>query len=362
MCPPPGCVGYGESRGFIDRWVLRDERLLIPPGPEGSNGTEPSSGAAKHLAIDEAVMSYVVLARKWRPQKFSDLVGQEAITKTLQNAIELERVSHALLFTGSRGVGKTTSARILAKGLNCEKGPTVDPCDECSNCKEIVAGSSVDVFEVDGASNTKVDEIRELLENVQYRPSKSRHKIYIIDEVHMLSTHSFNALLKTLEEPPPGVIFIFATTEPHKIPDTILSRCQRFDFKQISQDRIAEHLKVILKEEKISFTDASIHMVSKQAAGSLRDALSHLDQVIAFSGDKISDEDVASVLGLTDRELVLKSLEAFFQHDAIAGDERVGRSLFQGIRSKKLPHRTLGSCSRHDGFKGRGFIEFSSPI
>ena len=265
-------------------------------------------------------MTYVVLARKWRPQKFADLVGQEAITRTLENAIRLGRVSHALLFTGARGVGKTTSARILAKALNCEKsdGPTTEPCGECSNCREIAAGTSVDVREIDGASNTSVDDIRELKENVRYRPQKSRTKIYIIDEVHMLSTSAFNALLKTLEEPPPGVMFMFATTDPHKIPDTILSRCQRFDFKQISDEQIRGQLRKVVEAEKITISENALSLIARQAAGSLRDSLSLLDQVIALAGETVIDADVVSVLGATDRELIARTLTAFIAHDSKA--------------------------------------------
>ncbi|MEZ4818397.1 MAG: DNA polymerase III subunit gamma/tau [Bdellovibrionota bacterium] len=258
---------------------------------------------------------YVVLARKYRPQRLDDLIGQEAIAKTIKNAISLGRVPHAMLLTGTRGVGKTTTARIVAKAMNCESGPTADPCGTCSNCIEIAAGRSVDVFEIDGASNTSVDDIRTLKENVQYAPSKSRYKIYIIDEVHMLSTNAFNALLKTLEEPPPGVYFVFATTEVHKIPETILSRCQRFDFRQITEEQIAKHLKSIMVEEKIAISDQSLSMVARVGNGSLRDALSLLDQVIAFSGETISDEDVVFSLGLTDRSLLAETIEAFCQAD-----------------------------------------------
>ncbi|MFH1016670.1 MAG: DNA polymerase III subunit gamma/tau [Pseudomonadota bacterium] len=279
-------------------------------------------------------MSYIVLARKWRPQKFSEVVGQGPIIKTLENAIRLGRVSHAVLLTGSRGVGKTTTARILAKSLNCEKGPTVDPCGECSNCREIASGSNVDVFEVDGASNTTVDQIRDLLENVQYRPSKSRNKIYIIDEVHMLSTHSFNALLKTLEEPPPGVMFIFATTEPHKIPDTIHSRCQRFDLRNISDEQIAEHLKKIVEAEKIGISESGLLMLARQAAGSLRDALSLLDQAVAYCGDQISDEDLASVLGLTDRQLIGRTLDVFVRHDSTGAMDLLAQVFGKGFDPK----------------------------
>jgi DNA polymerase-3 subunit gamma/tau len=259
---------------------------------------------------------YVVLARKYRPQTLEDLVGQGAISQTLTNAIELGRVPHALLFTGTRGVGKTTSARILAKALNCQQGPTAHPCGQCSNCLEITAGQSVDVFEIDGASNTSVDDIRELKENVQYAPSKSRFKIYIIDEVHMLSTSAFNALLKTLEEPPAGVYFIFATTEVHKIPETILSRCQRFDFRQITEEQIAGHLRHVMEKENVSVSDLALSMVARQGNGSMRDALSLLDQVIAFSGENIRDEDVIASLGLTDRHLLNDTLEAFVGHNA----------------------------------------------
>ncbi|MCB0271749.1 MAG: DNA polymerase III subunit gamma/tau [Bdellovibrionales bacterium] len=254
---------------------------------------------------------YVVLARKYRPQKLDDLVGQSAISQTLKNAISLNRMPHAMLLTGTRGVGKTTTARIVAKALNCEKGPTQDPCGVCSNCIEIATGRNVDVFEIDGASNTSVDDIRTLKENVQYAPSKSRYKIYIIDEVHMLSTSAFNALLKTLEEPPAGVYFIFATTEVHKIPETILSRCQRFDFRQITEEQIASHLRTIMNQEKIQITDQGLSMIARVGNGSLRDALSLLDQVIAFSGESITDEDVVLSLGLTDRTLLSQTIEAF---------------------------------------------------
>lgn len=324
--------------GLVDRRVLRNERLPTPPGPEGSNGTEPSSGAATDLAINEAttstIMSYIVLARKWRPQTFGDLVGQDSVTRTLKNAITLQRISHAILLTGSRGVGKTTSARIFAKALNCEKGPTIEPCLECANCKEIAAGSSPDVLEIDGASNTRVDEIREVLDNVRYRPQKSLHKIYIVDEVHMLSTHSFNALLKTLEEPPDGVMFIFATTEPHKIPDTILSRCQRFDLRQLGTDQIISHLRKIVTAEKIQIDDGALALLARQAAGSMRDALSLLDQVLAFSGEKIAEADVVGSLGLTDRELIHRALETLLNHDSAEALEVVGEVFLKGYDPK----------------------------
>jgi len=246
-------------------------------------------------------MSYLVLARKWRPQTFEDLVGQEHVSRTLGNAINQGRVAHAFLFTGVRGVGKTTSARILAKALNCVKGPTPTPCLECSPCKEIAAGVDVDVQEIDAASHTGVDDVRRIQESLPYRPARDRFKILIIDEVHMLSGNAWNAFLKTLEEPPPHVKFIFATTEVHKVPITILSRCQRFDFKMIAASRIAERVRHILGVEKINADEAAIQLVAREAAGSMRDALSILDQVIAFGGDKLVGDEVAKVLGVADR-------------------------------------------------------------
>src|SRR5438128_7916286 len=223
-------------------------------------------------------MAYLVLARKYRPQRFGELVGQEHIARTLTNAIAAKRVHHAFLFTGARGVGKTSAARILAKALCCAEGPTANPCGKCDFCREIAEGRSVDVLEIDGASNTGVDDVRTLREGVRYLPSKGRKKVYIIDEVHMLSTSAFNALLKTLEEPPEHVVFVFATTEVHKIPSTIMSRCQRYDFKLIPTARLTEHLAGILTTEKLGFDDEGLRLVARQAAGSVRDALSLLDQ------------------------------------------------------------------------------------
>ncbi len=261
-------------------------------------------------------MSYLVLARKWRPQVFEDVVGQRHITKTLQNAISQNRVSHAFLFTGSRGVGKTSTARILAKALNCERGPDINPCNQCKTCEEITHGTSLDVIEIDGASNRGIDEIRELRENARYTPAKSRYKIYIIDEVHMLTREAFNALLKTLEEPPPHIIFIFATTEPHKIPETILSRCQRYDFRRIPLRLIIESLKRIVDEEKINISERGIFFIAQESDGSLRDAQSILDQVISYSGKEIKDEDIADILGLIDRQIIYDTIEAVIERDA----------------------------------------------
>lgn len=260
-------------------------------------------------------MSYLVLARKWRPQTFHDLTGQEHVTLTLKNAIESGRVAHAFLFTGARGVGKTSSARILAKTLNCEKGPTTEPCNHCPACLEITDGNSVDVMEIDGASNNGVDEIRELRDNVKYLPSNSRYKIFIIDEVHMLSNSAFNALLKTLEEPPPHIKFIFATTEPHKVPITILSRCQRFDFKRIPLPMIFARLRFIIDQEKVSMSDTALTMVARKGDGSMRDSLSALDQVLAFCGDKVEDDDVTSLLGVVDRVMLISAMNSIFERD-----------------------------------------------
>jgi DNA polymerase III subunit gamma/tau len=261
-------------------------------------------------------MSYLVLARKYRPQTFADLVGQEHISRALTNALTSGRVAHAFLFTGARGVGKTSSARIMAKALNCEQGTSPEPCNVCSACKEITDGNAVDVLEIDGASNTGVDDVRELRDTIRYLPARGRYKIVIIDEVHMLSTNAFNALLKTLEEPPPHVKFIFATTEPHKLPITILSRCQRYDFKRISLKKIVARLEGIVREENISVTETALSMVARKGDGSMRDSLSTLDQVLAFCGDNVLDEDVTSLLGIVDRRLLLETSGAIFSHDA----------------------------------------------
>lgn len=260
-------------------------------------------------------MSYLVLARKWRPQTFRDLIGQEHVSQTLQNAIDSGRIAHAFLFTGARGVGKTSSARILAKALNCEQGTSTEPCNSCSACTEITAGTSVDVFEIDGASNTSVDDIRELRENVKYLPSRCRYKIFIIDEVHMLSTNAFNALLKTLEEPPPHVKFIFATTEPHKLPITILSRCQRFDFKRIPLPKIVDRLRFIVDQEQVGISDGALAMIARKGDGSMRDSLSTLDQVLAFCGEQAGDEDVVALLGVVDRRLLQDAARLIFARD-----------------------------------------------
>lgn len=249
-------------------------------------------------------MSYQVFARKYRPQTFDDLVGQGHVSKTLKNAVEQNRLAHAYLFVGPRGVGKTSTARILAKSLNCVKGPTVTPCGVCDNCQEIAAGNSLDVIEIDGASNNSVEDVRELRDNVRYAPAKGRYKIYLIDEVHMLSSAAFNALLKTLEEPPAHVKFIFATTEPQKVLPTILSRCQRFDLHRIPANLIAQHLQFIADKEKFSLESAAANAIARGAEGGLRDAESMLDQLVAFCGEKIAESDVLNVFGFTSQQTV----------------------------------------------------------
>ncbi|HRX15555.1 MAG TPA: DNA polymerase III subunit gamma/tau [Spirochaetota bacterium] len=255
-------------------------------------------------------MSYQVIARRWRPQKFDQLIYQDHITKTLQNSITSGRISHSYIFTGPRGVGKTTTARILAKSLNCIHGPTPEPCGVCENCKEITQGNSFDVIEIDGASNNGVDNIRELRETVHFAPVKSTYKIYIIDEVHMLSTGAFNALLKTLEEPPAHTVFIFATTEIHKVPDTILSRCQKYFFKKISPDAIAAHLSSIVKKEECDVSESALFAIARAATGSMRDAQSLLEQMISFSSQSLSDRDITFLLGIVPVTSYLSLLDA----------------------------------------------------
>jgi DNA polymerase-3 subunit gamma/tau len=260
-------------------------------------------------------MAYLVLARKYRPQRLDEVVGQAHVTRTLANAIRTDRVAHAFVFSGVRGVGKTSLARILAKSLNCAAGPTIEPCGTCDSCRSIKAGTAVDVIEIDGASNNSVDDIRELRETVPYRPAIGRFKIYVIDEVHMLSVSAFNALLKTLEEPPPHVKFIFATTEPHKIPATILSRCQRYDFRRIPTSAIVERVRFILAAEGIPADEGALAIIGREAEGSMRDALSVLDQVLAAGSDGVTQDAVAELLGVVSRQVYYDLTAAVLAED-----------------------------------------------
>ncbi|TLZ13832.1 MAG: DNA polymerase III subunit gamma/tau [Gammaproteobacteria bacterium] len=263
-------------------------------------------------------MSYTALARKWRPKKFSELTGQEHVRRALVNALESGRVHHAFLFTGTRGVGKTTIARILAKCLNCETGVRAEPCGVCASCLEIDAGRFPDLIEVDAASRTKVDDTRELLDNVQYAPTRGRYKVYLVDEVHMLSAHSFNALLKTLEEPPPHVKFLLATTDPQKLPATVLSRCLQFNLKRLPAADIAARLKLILEEEEVAFDAAGLKLVAQAADGSMRDALSLLDQLIAFGGGRAGEAEARAMLGTISRDHVLRIAQLLAEADGAA--------------------------------------------
>jgi DNA polymerase-3 subunit gamma/tau len=259
-------------------------------------------------------VSYQVLARKWRPQVFDDVLSQEHITNILKNMVETGRIHHGYLFSGIRGIGKTTTARILAKALNCVHGPTPTPCNQCEFCREITEGYSIDVEEIDGASHRGVDEVRILQENTSYAPSRSRYKIFIIDEVHMLTVPAFNALLKTLEEPPPNVVFILATTEPGKVPMTILSRCQQFKFRDCPSSELLGMLKKLAHHEQITINDGSLALIAKTAGGSVRDAENLLDQVVGFSGNVVPDNDVRYVLGIPDHDLLWAFLKAIFDH------------------------------------------------
>ena len=273
-------------------------------------------------------MSYLVLARKWRPRNFDEVIGQEHVVRALKNAIVAGRIAHAFLFAGQRGVGKTSVARILSKALNCYEGPTPHPCGTCTSCKEITGGNSMDVLEIDGASNTGVDDVRELRESVKYVPSRSRYKIYIIDEVHMLSNSAFNALLKTLEEPPAHVIFMFATTEPHKIPTTVLSRCQRFDLRRISLEALVEQLSTITAQEQITISGQGLRWIASESEGSMRDAQSILDRVISYAGKQIKDNDIVEVLGIVDKDLLMRTSQAVLDKDA-KGCLDIVRELFR---------------------------------
>jgi len=276
-------------------------------------------------------MSYQVLARKWRPQQFDDVIGQPAVTRTLANAIKSGRIAQSFVFAGPRGVGKTTTARILARALNCEKGPTAEPCGTCDACREITEGRDIDVMEMDAATHTQIDNVREvIIQGLSIMPVRNRYKVFIIDEVHQLSNHSFNALLKSIEEPPPHVVFMMATTELSKIPETVLSRSQVFEFKTISSRQIADQLRRIADAEKIAVDDSALLLVARAAEGSMRDAQSAFDQVIAFAGQKVSVDDVATVLGLVGRDLVLDIVTAVADETPAAAFELSGRAVELG--------------------------------
>jgi DNA polymerase-3 subunit gamma/tau len=281
-------------------------------------------------------MSYQVFARKWRPQVFEDVIGQGHITRTLQNAIATNRLAHAFLFSGPRGVGKTTTARILAKALNCKEGPTPTPCGKCDSCLETAAGTSVDVIEIDGASNRGIEHIRELRETVKYAPVGGKNKVYVIDEVHMLTNEAFNALLKTLEEPPPNVIFIFATTEPQKIPATIHSRCQRYGFKRIALNEIAAKLREITDKEGIKVSDQGLTMIARAAEGSMRDSQSLLDQAVSYSGMDIKNGDLQAILGSIAQETLRSFADGLLSRDAAGLLRQIDSLLEQGQDMRQL--------------------------
>lgn len=291
-------------------------------------------------------MSYQVLARKWRPGTFRDLVGQEHVRQALINALDRDRLHHAYLFTGTRGVGKTTIARILAKCLNCETGVSSEPCGQCSACREIEEGRFVDLIEVDAASRTKVEDTRELLENVQYAPTRGRYKVYLIDEVHMLSAHSFNALLKTLEEPPPHVKFLLATTDPQKLPATILSRCLQFGLRNLTAERIRDYLKSVLDQELIESEDGALWLLARAAEGSMRDALSLTDQAISFGSGSVTEADVQAMLGTIDRQSVFALATALVEGDGAGLLERAAQLADSGADLASVLDELMGLLHR----------------
>lgn len=342
---------------------MAKRKAAQPAETAGPPATEPANATPA---------GYTVLARRYRPQQFEDLVGQEAPARALVNALNANRVAHAYLFTGARGVGKTSTARILAKALNCVKGPTPTPCDTCDICRAIATGEDVDVLEIDGASNRGIDEVREIRQNVQYRPSRSRFKIYIIDEVHMLTPPAFNALLKTLEEPPAHVKFIFATTEVQRIPVTILSRCQRFDFAGIGTPRIVQRLREIVAAEHMEADDEALELVARRAGGSMRDAQSLLDQLLAFGGEgqanRLTTEQVHGLLGTANDELVAEIAGALLAHEPGQAIALLARQANQGLQLGELIDQLLAywrdlmiiSCAGAEVSPGKG--ETANPF
>lgn len=306
---------------------------------KGATVVIASGCTAEHLETPN--VPYIVLARKYRPSSLAEIIGQEAIVQTLRNAIKLGRIHHAYLLTGARGVGKTSIARILAKSLNCIQGASDEPCGKCASCLEIAQSSSPDVLEIDGASNTSVDDVRSLRETVHYAPVGGKYKIYIIDEVHMLSTSAFNALLKTLEEPPPHVMFIFATTEPHKIPITILSRCQRFDFRRVSIKTLSAHLQQVTQKEGLHFSDDAVRTIAHAADGSVRDAMSLLDQVLAFAGNQATAEQVQQALGLLDHQKIHALLLALLSRNRTQVSQLVQEAYGSGVDLTEIGERLL---------------------
>ena len=286
-------------------------------------------------------MSYLVLARKWRPQTFSEVIGQRPVVLTLQNAIRRNRVPHALIFSGVRGVGKTTLARIMAKALNCQQGPIPEPCNVCDSCVAITAGTALDLMEIDGASNRGIQEIRDLKENIRFFPAQARFKIVIVDEVHMLTTEAFNALLKTIEEPPAHVYFMFATTELHKVPITILSRCQRHELKRVLFDELLTFLRKISSAEQVTISDQALTLIAREAEGSVRDGLSLLDQIFSFGGESVSDQDVLEVLGLVDRQILEELTETLLAQDLEKSLALLDRVYSFGVDIKRFCHDLL---------------------
>lgn len=281
-------------------------------------------------------MSYQALYRVWRPQTFEDLVGQDMITKTLKNALATKQTTHAYLFAGPRGTGKTSCAKLFAKALNCPNQVNGDPCNECETCKAITAGRLNDVIEIDAASNNGVEEIRDIRDKVKYAPTQADYKVYIIDEVHMLSTSAFNALLKTLEEPPANVVFILATTDPHKIPATIISRTQRFDFKRITSGAILERMEYILKQKEFEYDEKALNVIARAAEGGMRDALSILDQVLSFGDNKVTLDNALLVTGSVTRENLIKYLSQVQNHETVAGLQTIHEILDEGKDTKRL--------------------------